>query len=584
MNAIERISREIYEKTGHMPENFRLIRKKGGVHVYRCEYSGKSAVAKYFLRVADRREILNYRWLQNWKIPVLPVYALGKSCILMEDVEISDQWRLGRDDDLSDEKTARALAEWYVRLHEPGIAWRLSYSENDLFSREKLHLLEKKLPEAEALWAYLEENFEVIRREIEGQAAFITYNDFYWTNLAVRRDGSAAMMFDYNLMGKGYRYADIRNVTSSLSKAAGKAFEEEYCRLYQERYGKQPDFTREKRLDEVISPVCGLISAYERAEFPTWAEEMKREAIDGTLLEKARALAEDRYRKELTEELIRYIPYNEQEARDQEIILDWLQQSQKVFIRENRSAHMTASAWVISPDGRKVLMAYHNLYDSWAWLGGHADGETNLMEVARREAMEESGIRNLRPICDTIFSIEVLTVDGHVKKGKYVSSHLHLNVTYLFEADMEDQLAVKADENSAVGWIRADQLHEKVTEPWFLERIYSKLTEKAGNLSAMKQVILSADGPKTVYVVPAQVAEHLRKYCIEFADGWLRDSPDAEKYRINGVVCFDERDFIEYLNTYLFPETKSFAVCQLGFVERNEELPEQYRCLPTFNF
>ena len=83
---------------------------------------------------------------------------------------------------------------------------------------------------------------------------------------------------------------------------------------------------------------------------------------------------------------------------------------------------------------------------------------------------------------ENIFSLEVLTVDGHEKKGQYVSSHLHYNVTYLFEADTEQETAMKPDENSGVRWIRVEDLPKAVSEPWFLERIYSKLCDKAQNL------------------------------------------------------------------------------------------------------
>ena len=81
-------------------------------------------------------------------------------------------------------------------------------------------------------------------------------------------------------------------------------------------------------------------------------------------------------------------------------------------------------------------MVYHNIYDSWSWLGGTWRMERrDLLAVALREVKEEAGISYVRPVSEEIFSLESLTVDGHVKKGKYVSSHLHLNVTYLLEAD-----------------------------------------------------------------------------------------------------------------------------------------------------
>ena len=69
-------------------------------------------------------------------------------------------------------------------------------------------------------------------------------------------------------------------------------------------------------------------------------------------------------------------------------------------------------------------------------------------------------------------------MDGHEKHGRYVSSHLHLNVTYLLEADPAQPIRRKADENSAVGWFTPEEAIAASSEPWFRERIYSKLNAK----------------------------------------------------------------------------------------------------------
>ena len=157
----------------------------------------------------------------------------------------------------------------------------------------------------------------------------------------------------------------------------------------------------------------------------------------------------------LMEQLSAYVPYNEQEARDRALLLECLRREPEVLTRQNPLAHFTASAWIVNPARTRVLMAYHNIYHSWSWLGGHADGESDLLAVALREAREESGIRSARPVLENIFSLEALTVDGHEKRGAYVSSHLHLNVTYLLEADEEEALSIKPDENSGVRWLRS---------------------------------------------------------------------------------------------------------------------------------
>ena len=154
-------------------------------------------------------------------------------------------------------------------------------------------------------------------------------------------------------------------------------------------------------------------------------------------------------RQDLIRQLEAFVPFNEQEKADREILLEKLKNEPDVFLRSSLLYHMTASGWVTDPSRTKVVMAYHRIYDSWAWLGGHADGEEDLLSVALREVNEESGLK-ARPVREDIFSVEAVTVNGHVKRGAYVPSHVHLNVTYLLEADPEQDLRMKEDENAGV--------------------------------------------------------------------------------------------------------------------------------------
>ena len=183
-------------------------------------------------------------------------------------------------------------------------------------------------------------------------------------------------------------------------------------------------------------------------------------------------------KEKLIEQIRAYEPWKEQEERDKELILHCLETEQDIFLRENTRYHMTASAWVINDDGSRVLMAYHRLYDSWAWLGGHADGETDLLKTAVREVLEESGVSEAVPVSSGIYSLEVLPVNGHMKKGRYVSSHLHLNVTYLLKVSENEILRSKEDENLGVAWFTPAEAAEASSEPWFREHIYTKLNEK----------------------------------------------------------------------------------------------------------
>lgn len=184
---------------------------------------------------------------------------------------------------------------------------------------------------------------------------------------------------------------------------------------------------------------------------------------------------------DIKQELEAYRPWNEQEARDREAMLFLLDTQPDIFSRENRIAHFTASCWLLNEMHDKVLMAYHKIYRSWSWLGGHVDGERDLRLAARREALEESGAAEVRELGNGIFSVELLTVDGHEKNESYVSSHLHLNVTYLMET-AESELPGNAAENGGVKWFTPKEAVAASTEPWMAERIYKKLNEKMNAL------------------------------------------------------------------------------------------------------
>lgn len=179
----------------------------------------------------------------------------------------------------------------------------------------------------------------------------------------------------------------------------------------------------------------------------------------------------------LKEQIENYVPYNEQEKNDKEMMIEYMNTFSDVLTRENKMCHFTASNWIVNKEKSKVLMIYHNIYKSWAWTGGHADGDSNLLHVALKEAQEETGLKNLKVISNGIFGIQILTVDSHIKREKFIPSHLHLDCCFLLQADENETLKVKEDENSAVEWIDIDKAIE-ITNELKMKPIYSKLNKK----------------------------------------------------------------------------------------------------------
>lgn len=182
----------------------------------------------------------------------------------------------------------------------------------------------------------------------------------------------------------------------------------------------------------------------------------------------------------LKKEIEQYIPYDLQEAKEQEVIVKYLNTFDNLLTRENEFAHLTASAWIVNPEHTKVLMAYHNIYQSWSWIGGHADGDADLLQVALKETTEETGLVSIAPIMKDIYSLEILGVPSHIKKGSPIATHLHLNVTYLIEANETEETTVKTDENSAIKWMELAEAVEACSEPE-MKVVYKKLNDKLKN-------------------------------------------------------------------------------------------------------
>ena len=247
--------------------NIELIQNKDGVIVARIQSDTISYIFKYFQNEDYKREIKNYKLLQSLNIPTIRVFGFTDLAILMEDISQSDTFRLGTKEDLNDVVIASKIAEWYKLLHTGSKDFVLErstefYDETDFITRENIEFIKEKtgtqnLP----VWKLIDNNFDVIVSKTRNLPRVLTYNDFYYTNLIVAKDKSSAFMFDYNLLGKGYVYSDIRNVCYSLSADAKNAFLEAYGEFDK----------NEIIVDDVASVLVTLYHACQRKNFPDWA-------------------------------------------------------------------------------------------------------------------------------------------------------------------------------------------------------------------------------------------------------------------------------------------------------------------------
>ena len=258
-----------------------LMRSKAGISLYRVESEGKKLILKVFENQENAREIDNYLLLSKLDIPTLSLLGYTQNAILLPDVEAGGEYRLGKESDLRNTKVAGAIARWYTSLHKKGRVYFSGsespmYDESDVLTTDNMGLIAEKTGTAEnILWHTITENYGMIRSRIDALPRTLTYNDFYWTNLIVSKTGESAFMFDYNLLGKGIAYGDVRNVTGSLSHEAEEAFIQEY--------GDDID-EEQKRADTFIAPLVTLANACRYETFPSWAEASLEELKNGDIL------------------------------------------------------------------------------------------------------------------------------------------------------------------------------------------------------------------------------------------------------------------------------------------------------------
>ncbi|ERJ12179.1 hypothetical protein [Haloplasma contractile] len=247
------------------------IRSKNGVYVYRIITTSTSYVIKYFEKNEFRRELDYYNLLIELEIPTIPVISMTDQSIILEDIEQSETYRLGFESDLENENVARGLVAWYTQFHKKGRIYLKQnpeqkaslYNEyNELTKNVITDIMTKTGTNHYKYWHILINHFDDLIAQSKSYTSTLTYNDFYYTNFIVSKDESEVIMFDYNFLGVGYRYSDVRNIVSSLKGNAKSLFLACYPQCNE----------GEVILDDVLADLFVLKEAYKRDQFPSWAK------------------------------------------------------------------------------------------------------------------------------------------------------------------------------------------------------------------------------------------------------------------------------------------------------------------------
>ncbi|HEY2775131.1 MAG TPA: NUDIX hydrolase [Candidatus Binatia bacterium] len=153
-------------------------------------------------------------------------------------------------------------------------------------------------------------------------------------------------------------------------------------------------------------------------------------------------------RNALLELLGSYRPFSANDAAACERIAAFVRATPDCFERSHIEGHVTGSAWILDAERDRCLLTHHRKLGRWLQLGGHADGDPDIVAVALREAREESGLTSIRVVDSSIFDCDVHAIPE--RKGE--PAHLHYDVRFLLEADPAEALTV-SEESRALAWV-----------------------------------------------------------------------------------------------------------------------------------
>jgi 8-oxo-dGTP pyrophosphatase MutT (NUDIX family) len=174
-------------------------------------------------------------------------------------------------------------------------------------------------------------------------------------------------------------------------------------------------------------------------------------------------------RTQLLAALDAHQPYDSIEMEMLERTKRFVNEHSDCFERSLAIGHVTGSAFIINNERTHILLTHHKKLNRWLQLGGHADGDGNVLRVALREAVEESGLTDVRPVMESIFDVDVHVIPAR----KNDAEHYHYDIRYLCQADSKIPLII-SDESHDLVWVPVQSILN-YTEEQSMLRMVSKL-------------------------------------------------------------------------------------------------------------
>ncbi|MBK7091238.1 MAG: NUDIX hydrolase [bacterium] len=172
------------------------------------------------------------------------------------------------------------------------------------------------------------------------------------------------------------------------------------------------------------------------------------------------------HRRDILDKLANFIPRDPRDSNCRDQFIEFIKTNPNCFERSLEIGHITGSAWIVNPARDRFLLTFHKKLELWLQLGGHADGNPSVLEVALGEAREESGIYRVEPLSDQIYDLDIHRIPGH----KGVPEHFHYDVRFICEADDTVPLII-SDESHDLRWLTAAEVLERTSEESILRML-----------------------------------------------------------------------------------------------------------------